>query len=50
MMKKFGNGVDGGDIPVELGGVSKTKSIPKSIYDNVAYGPRLYGIRTEMIG
>ena len=27
-----------------IGMVSKTKPFPKSIYDNVAYGPRIHGM------
>ena len=28
-------------------GVSETQSFPKSIYDNVAYGPRIYGLADD---
>ncbi len=44
----LGNGVDVVDIRRRVGMVfQRPNPFPKSIYDNVAYGPRLYGIRRK---
>ncbi len=44
----YGPGVDVVDIRRRVGMVfQRPNPFPKSIYDNVAYGPRLYGIRRK---
>jgi phosphate transport system ATP-binding protein len=44
----YGNGVDPVEIRRRIGMVfQKPNPFPKSIYNNVAYGPRLYGIRSR---
>jgi phosphate transport system ATP-binding protein len=41
----YGNGIDVVDIRRRIGMVfQRPNPFPKSIYDNVAYGPRLYGV------
>src|SRR5258707_4995262 len=42
------NGVDIVDVRRRIGMVfQRPNPFPKSIYDNVAYGPRLYGVRSK---
>ena len=44
----YGNGVDPVDIRRRIGMVfQKPNPFPKSIYNNVAYGPRLHGMRDK---
>jgi phosphate transport system ATP-binding protein len=44
----YGGGVDVVDVRRRIGMVfQRPNPFPKSIYDNVAYGPRLYGIKSR---
>ncbi|MFN8594690.1 MAG: phosphate ABC transporter ATP-binding protein PstB [Anaerolineae bacterium] len=44
----YGNGIDVVDVRRRVGMVfQRPNPFPKSIFDNVAYGPRLYGVRKK---
>ena len=44
----YGNGIDVVDVRRRVGMVfQRPNPFPKSIFDNVAYGPRLYGVRRK---
>ena len=44
----FGNGTDVVDLRKRVGMVfQKSNPFPKSIYENIAYGPRIHGIRNK---
>ena len=46
----FENGVDVNELRREIGMVfQKPNPFPMSIYDNVAYGPRIHGIRNKVL-
>jgi phosphate transport system ATP-binding protein len=47
----YGSGVDSVDVRRRIGMVfQKPNPFPKSIYDNVAYGPRIQGMKNDLDG
>ena len=46
----FGNGYEVEELRTKVGMVfQKPNPFPKSIYDNIAYGPRIHGIKNKKI-